>query len=386
VTLRFISLGQYCLDFYKGTYLMRIFKAQRRLTIILLLLSLLPAWAAAKKAPYDGIVVIGDSLSDPGNKHAITGLANTPPYDLLNEFLIPDGPYTKGGLHHSNGATWVEQYARPLGLGGDVRPAYQGNGKATNYAYGGARAREPSEDPPEILDCVPPTNNKNLSDQITDFLADVNLSPSSGALYAVFIGGNDVADAVRALQCDGTGASSVGIVVRALEGVAGAVGELYSMPGAIGARKFLVVNSPDLGFVPSFDPPSPASFFGTCFSRLYNFGTANPANWPSTLPSPDQCLFPSGIPGLVDVLNGLAANPSLDGIEIVTYDIYSKIVQLVTAPMDGEPQNGRDACVMPNIPPYSCKDPGDHVFWDGIHPTKAVHSILADEIGAVLAQ
>jgi len=365
---------------------MRIFKAHRRLTIILLLIFMLPAWAAAKKAPYEGIVVIGDSLSDPGNKHAITGLANRPPYDLLNEFLIPDGPYTKGGLHHSNGATWVEQYARPLGLGGDVRPAYQGNGKATNYAYGGARARKPDEDPMGILLCVPPTTNKHLADQASDFLADVNLSPSSDALYAVFIGGNDVADAANALLCDPSGISSVGIVVRALEGIADAIDELYGTPGPIGARKFLVVNSPDLGLAPAFDPPSSlSSFFGTCFSRLYNFGTANPANWPSTFPSPDQCLFPPGIPGLVDVLNGLAANPDLAGIEIVTYDVYSKIVQLVTAPMDGEPQKGRDACVTPNIPPYSCKDAGDHVFWDGIHPTKAVHSILADEIGAVLA-
>ena len=43
---------------------MRISKAHRRLTIILLLIFMLPAWAAAKKAPYEGIVVIGDSLSD----------------------------------------------------------------------------------------------------------------------------------------------------------------------------------------------------------------------------------------------------------------------------------------------------------------------------------
>ena len=62
------------------------------------------------------------------------------------------------------------------------------------------------------------------------------------------------------------------------------------------------------------------------------------------------------------------------------------MVQLVTDPMDGEPQNGVGACVMPNISPYSCTDRDDHVFWDGIHPTKAVHSILADEIGAVLAE
>lgn len=358
---------------------MRILKNQSNLTIVLLLLSMLPGLAAAKKAPDEGIVVFGDSLSDTGNKHAITGLANRPPYDMLDLFLVPDGPYTKGGLHHSNGATWVEQYARPLGLGGDVRPAYQGNGKATNYAYGGARARNPWDDLPEILPCVPPTTNKHLSDQVSDFRADVNHSPSSGALYVVFIGGNDVADAVRALQCDNTGLSSVGIIVRALEGVAVAIGDLYGMPGPIGARKLLVVNSPDLGLVPAFKNIPGASFPATCFSLLFNLGTLDgPPN------APAQCGFPPGIPGLVDLLNDL--DSSLLGIDLTRYNVFETIGQLVNDPMEGEPQNGKDPCVMPNIPPYSCKDPNDHVFWDGIHPTKAVHSILADEIGAALAE
>ena len=346
--------------------------------LLMLLAFLLHGGVMAAKSDIEGLVVLGDSLSDPGNKHAITGLANRPPYDLLDEYLIPDGPYTKGGLHHSNGATWVEQYARPLGLGGDVRPAYQGNGKATNYAYGGARARNPANDAMEILPCVPATMNKHLTDQVSDFLADVNHSPSSRALYAVFIGGNDVADAVRALQCDASGASSVGIVVRALQGVAGAIGELYGMPGAIGAQKFLVVNSPDLGLVPAFKNIPGASGAATCFSLLFNWGTLDgPPN------APAQCGFPPGIPGLVDMLNNLDLLP---GIEITRYNVFETIGQLVNDPMEGEPQNGEDACVMPNVPPYSCKDPDDHVFWDGIHPTKAVHSIIADEIGALLAQ
>jgi outer membrane lipase/esterase len=312
--------------------------------------------------PHAGIVVFGDSLSDPGNKHAVTGLANRPPYDLLDDFLIPDGPYTKGGLHHSNGATWVEQYAQPLGLGRDVRPAYQGN------------------DPVEILPCVPPTTNKHLGDQVTDFLADVNLSPSSGALYSVFIGGNDVADAVKALLCDDTAASSAGIVVRALQHIAEAIGGLYGT----GARQFLVVNSPDVGLIPAFNPPLNSipgvSDVATCFSLLFNLGTITGDGLPN---APAACGFPSGIPGLVDILNDLALLP---GIEIIRYDVFSKFVQLVNAPMDGEPQNGQYACVMPDTPPYSCKDPDDYVFWDGTHPTKAVHSILAEEIGAMLAE
>ena len=82
---------------------------------LLLLAALFPVSSGAET--YSGIVAFGDSLTDTGNKYAITGLSNTPPYDLLDPTLVPDGPYTKGGLHHSNGKTWVEQYAKPLGLG-----------------------------------------------------------------------------------------------------------------------------------------------------------------------------------------------------------------------------------------------------------------------------
>jgi outer membrane lipase/esterase len=75
----------------------------------------------------------------------------------------------------------------------------------------------------------------------------------------------------------------------------------------------------------------------------------------------------------------------LPGIEITGIDIYTKFVQLVTAPLEGEPQNGTDTCVMPNVPPYACKDADNHVFWDGVHPTKASHDIISAVVEAALA-
>jgi len=131
---------------------------------------------------YNGMVVFGDSLSDPGNKYVVTGLANTPPYDLLDQYLVPDGPYTRGGLHHSNGKTWVEQYAEPLGLAGVVRPALRTPGKATNYAYGGARARDASATSP----------NMHLPMQVSTYLADIGGVASPEALYVIFMGLREV--------------------------------------------------------------------------------------------------------------------------------------------------------------------------------------------------
>lgn len=41
-------------------------------------------------------------------------------------------------------------------------------------------------------------------------------------------------------------------------------------------------------------------------------------------------------------------------------------------------------CVTPNIAPFACQDVDEFLFWDGIHPTKAGHAILAQETANVL--
>jgi outer membrane lipase/esterase len=129
--------------------------------ILLILAVLFPVCSNA--APYSGIIAFGDSLTDTGNKFAVTGLTNTPPYDLLDAFRVPDGPYTHGGLHHSNGATWIEDFSIPLGLAGAVRPALRNSGNATNYAYGGARARAGSPEPALVAQgCLQANNNLNF--------------------------------------------------------------------------------------------------------------------------------------------------------------------------------------------------------------------------------
>src|SRR3954467_13604831 len=95
------------------------------------------------RVPFDRIVAFGASLSDPGNAFALRGGANTPPDYLLDPLLVPSAPYARGGHHFSNGATWVEQFARSRGLAGSVRPAFENGGTpATNFAVGAARARE----------------------------------------------------------------------------------------------------------------------------------------------------------------------------------------------------------------------------------------------------
>jgi phospholipase/lecithinase/hemolysin len=101
-----------------------------------------PAFAAGE-APFEQIVVFGTSLSDPGNAFALGADNNVPPDYFVDTLLVPSAPYARGGHHFCNGETWIEQLGRSVGLTRDVSPAFRGSSDtATNFAVGGARARD----------------------------------------------------------------------------------------------------------------------------------------------------------------------------------------------------------------------------------------------------
>ena len=135
------------------------------------------------------------------------------------------------------------------------------------------------------------------------------------------------------------------------------IGGLY---GA-GARKFLVWSAPDLGLTPAIctlDSISPGAKQAAEFlSQSYNSG-------------------------LDAVLGSLAGLP---GIEITRLDVNQKLNELITNPGAFGLKVVAAACVTPNSPPYECQTPDEFLFWDGIHPTKAVHAILAQEAALVSA-
>jgi len=61
---------------------------------------------------------------------------------------------------------------------------------------------------------------------------------------------------------------------------------------------------------------------------------------------------------------------------IVKFDLFT-ILQGLWASGDG--LNVEDACVTPNEYPFACENPGNYLFWDGIHPTKAIHAFFAEK-------
>lgn len=301
---------------------------------VLALALLIPTWAGAIE--FKRIVVFGGSVSDPGNFFALTGITNKPPYDDLDPFLAPTGPYRIGGHHFSNGATWIEQFARPLGLGRYVRPAFRGSSpQATNYAVGGARARDVAE-------------TFDMPEQLATFLNDVQNRAPSDALYVIDFGGNDVRDALAA--------GNPRILNDALDAIADNLEALY----AVGARKFLFLTVADIGSLPSvriLDDMIPADVAKAATDLTVAFNA-----------------------GLNLIIKSLPAD-----VEVAVLDVFRKVEELIANPSAFGLTEVEDACIMPNMPPFRCKKPDQFLFWDGIHPTKAVHAIFAEEAADVLS-
>jgi len=297
-----------------------------------------PAWAAAQSR-YSGIVVFGTSLSDPGNAFVLVGDASTPPDFMLNPFLIPSAPYAKGGHHFSNGATWVEQFAKSVGLGHSVRPALATADPAvTNFAVGAARAYNDGL-------------NFNLMRQVDTFLLRSGGVASSQALYVIEMGSNDIRDA---FQIYATGGNGGPLLAQALGAIAANIQRLY----LAGAREFLVWVAPNVALTPAIRSLPPAAQGLAAFVTL---------------------VFNDNLAGLLAQLSA-----GLPGISFARLDAYQILNAIVANPAAFGLTNVTKACVTPNVPPFNCKPADEYLFWDGIHPTKVGHAILAQETADVL--
>ena len=302
------------------------------------LLALLASQAspAAAGAP-QRFVVFGDSLSDPGNAFVLVRDVEVPPFDNL----IPDAPYARGALHFSDGATWVEQLSILDHALPSTGPALLNPAMFSNYAVGGARARH--------------AGFFDLSTQVGLFVNDFSGQTPTEALYVVFVGGNDVRDALAALARDPTFATSLGILNAALT----AIRDNLLTLRAAGASSFFVVNAPDVGLAPAVRLLGPAAQGAATFlAAQFNAG-------------------------LEAILNGLESG---SGLNIVRFDVFRVLNEIVAAPGAFGLTNVTQPCIAVDTKaqPF-CANPGTFLFWDGIHPTVAGHRILAERARAALA-
>jgi len=300
----------------------------------------------AARATFGSIVVFGTSLSDPGNAFALRGGTNTPPDYLVDPFLVPSVPYARGGHHFSNGATWIEQFAQGRGLAGSVRPAFRSpTSAATNFAVGAARAREDGL-------------NRNLPAQVEAFLERSGGVASPDNLYVIEMGGNDIRDALVAYVSGGGPAGAGAILYQANVAIATAIMTLYSA----GARQFLVWRAPNVGLTPAIrglDSVNPGAAF---LAGLLTQG------------------FNGGLDGAVEDLS------TLPGVSIARLDAERILNDLVASPASFGLTNVTAACIEPGESPFTCQAPDEFLYWDGIHPSKAVHAILAQETATALSK
>lgn len=303
----------------------------------------------AAQPRFDSLVIFGTSLSDPGNLFALGGGNNTPPSYLVDALLVPSVPYARGGHHFSDGATWVEQLARSLGMAASAKPALANESrKAANYAVGGARANN--------------TNHPfDLGEQTAAFLADRGGAAPSSALYVVEMGGNDIRDAIAAYVAAGGDIAGQVAAQAVIGGALQSIGDNIFALWSAGATTFLVANAPNLGLTPAIralDTVSPgAAALATGLSQGFN----------------------AGLEGTV-----LANLSRLPGIKLLRLDVYGKLQAIVAEPENFGLTNVTAACITPNVAPYHCKAFKDYLFWDGIHPTAAAHAIVAQQAAAAL--
>ena len=303
-----------------------------RLTVALLLLALSALPAAARADESRHLVFFGDSLTDPGNHYIAFGQVSRPPYQP-----VPIYPYAMGGHHFSNGPTWAEDMTDELDTPVSGKPALREPGVFTNYAVGRARARPGAPVFPDF----------DLGTQVGAFLTDFGGQAPANRIYVIWIGANDLFDALEALQLDPTGATSIGIIQQAI----GATAESMQMLWGAGAREFLVLNLADAALTPYVRSLGPvAQGASTQLTAAYNGALAQ----------------------------ALAALGALPQIQIRQFDINAFLHTVVSSPAHYGLKDVQDSCLSFGVLTNAvCAEPDRYLFWDGIHPTRAGHLLIS---------
>lgn len=298
------------------------------------------ASSPARATPYSADYVFGDSLSDNGNLAEVYFRQNLPtPPSYQNSFT--NGPVAAALLARQIGFTltpslWVTGFNDTFHLYGNG-PYVPG----TNYAVAGAQA-------------APSGLGIDLPTQVAAFGAYTGLTADPNALYYIEIGGNDVRNAAL----NGTGTAAV---------TAGVNSELAAIKtlAAEGAKKFFVVNVPNVGVIPEFAQDSPALVAAaTLYSQQYNQ------------------LLASGLASLA-----LPAATSVTGFDLYSYNanqIANSAALGFTDTVDRCYTNTPLSAATSAQCGTNAANINQFYYWDSIHPTARVQALWAQGFEAAL--
>jgi len=294
------------------------------MTNVFLSIFLLVSSVANAHQSFSQVYVFGDSLSDTGNLASIVGPFPSPPF------------YDN---RVSNGPVAVEILAEKLGLPLHTSLHLVGPAVGSNYAIAGANAAG--------------NEGIDLPMQLNIFLANHGYRAPGDALYVIMIGGNDIRGARAAI--DKTSAKA--IINSAVQQV------LFTLDALIqsGARRFLIVNSPNIGIIPETsilsvvnDDPMLARR-ATKLSRYYR----------------NQ---------LHKYIEQYEDN---ENIKIIEFDLFKQFNKLIKKSEKYGFTNSTEACFSSITFTFNegCNfslNFDQYIFFDEIHPTARVHAIIGN--------
>lgn len=317
---------------------------------------------------WDSLTVFGDSLSDTGNVGRFTYNSATNP--LYDEIL-----------------------ARQAGL--TLQPSSQGG---SNYAAGGAVA-------------VPSINPQfNTQDQVARYLASNNGRADPNGLYIHWIGGNDLAAAVALPP----------LATTLIDNSAGAAASQVKALLNAGAGTVIVPTVPNVGATPALIEailqPFSAAAVSAAFQSLDAAATPNSAARQQAI----QAAFNqaagqlSGVPAVRDLIaqqlfaawqqlsaQAAALTARYNQLEenalantqgnIVRVDINGLFSEVIDNPAVYGLSNTAGMACPPGTSSVDCtsstagfSSQQNYLFADRLHPSPAVHAIIADYIQSIL--
>lgn len=194
------------------------------------------------------------------------------------------------------------------------------------------------------------STTSNLLSQITNVPASTALHT---ALFSVVSGGNDIFYSVDIGASD---PNAWGVVVtNAVSNITLAVGTLYTN----GAREVVVGNLANVGETPSFN--------------------SAPAGYGTYIDTGVVSLFNARLP--TAMTNLMVRDP---GLRIYLVNLNAGLSNVLSAPATyGFTVTTNGALEDPNLTDKSFDGPGaDYLFWDTIHPTTKMHTLMATSVYA----
>lgn len=311
---------------------------------------------------FDQIIAFGDSLSDNGNIYSLTERASKV---IPNMPVIPSNPYYEGRF--SNGPVWVEQLAQLL------------NVPLNDYAYGGAWV----ESYYYSHQLVP----FNLGTQVDFYLVKAELDYSKeNHLYVIWMGGNDYISGRNDIES--ATSNVIATIQNNIEWL------IY-----YGAKNIMVLNQPNLGLTPEAQQQGEKA--AETLSKLSSRHNLKLDEMLTKLKEtyPDVSFIKADIeasfddmtnqPEKYNLRNVHQACLSVDTQRLRGFTNQAEISALKKANLDvlNNPslRVAYDAHRSAFMGSKSCQNADDYLFWDHIHPTHAVHQIIANLVYAKLS-